>query len=71
MGRIRHISIRIALRSDGYAVALGVFNEVEVIHRDTYDKMSWREATTLCEALTDAYRPGLELLAGGTQETLF
>jgi len=71
MGRIRFITVRVALYKSGYDVTVSVFNDSEVIHREAYDQLSWREAEQVVEAVTDAYRPGLELMVGGVQETLF
>jgi hypothetical protein len=71
MGRIRFITTRISLYATGYSVRLAVFNEVEVIHHLEFDRLTWRETTDLVETLVDHYRPGLELMAGGVQETLF
>lgn len=71
MGRIRSIAIRLVLHETGYVVELSVFDAESVILRERYDRLAWREAVQVVEALTDAYRPGLELLAGGTQIPLF
>lgn len=71
MGRIRFIVIRTELQRTGYAVQVAVFNELEVIHREEYDRLSWREAQQVADACQDAYRPGLELMAGGVQQALF
>lgn len=71
MGRIRFITVRIGLEPTGYTVKVAVFNDVEVVHRDEYDRLSWREASSIADAATDAYRPGLELMAGGVQQSLF
>lgn len=71
MGRIRFITVKVELTRNGYEVSLAVFDEHEVIRREAYDRLSWREAMQVCEACVDHYRPGLELLEGGIQETLF
>lgn len=71
MGRIRFIVIRTELRSTGYKVDVSVFDDRAVIHREEYDRLSWREAQQVAEAAADCYRPGLELLHGGVQQALF
>jgi hypothetical protein len=52
-------------------VAVSVFDAKEVIHRDHYVALSWREALQVIEAVTEHFRPGLELMAGGIQLGLF
>lgn len=71
MGRITFITVRTALYTHGYDVSVSVFGVVGVIHREAYDRLTWREAQQVQQAVTDHYRPGLELLVGGVQETLF
>jgi hypothetical protein len=71
MGRIRFITVRIALSETGYQIRLSVHSDVEVIHREQYDRLTWREAMQVSDAVTDAYRPGLELMNGGVQLDLF
>lgn len=71
MGRIRFITVRLELSSTGYEVSVAVFDDHEVIHREAYDRLSWKEAQQVCDAVADAFRPGLELLNGGVQDTLF
>lgn len=71
VGRIRFITIKIGLTEFGYEVSVAVFDDHEVIRREAYDRLSWREAQQVADACADAYRPGLELLSGGVQDTLF
>lgn len=71
MGRIDFITVRIALDPTGYSVAVAIFDRHEVMRRENYDRLSWREALQVVDAAADSYRPGLELLAGGVQESLF
>lgn len=71
MKRIRFITIRVELERHGYSVGVSIFDDTEVIHREAYDHLSWKEAEQVVEACCDGYRPGLELGAGCTQETLF
>jgi len=71
MGRIRHTHIHVYLFTTGYAVECSVFDGETVIHREAYDRLTWREAEQVIDAVADAYRPGLELMVGGTQLPLF
>lgn len=71
MGRIRFITLKVELRESGYIVAVSVFDAKEVIHRDHYVALSWREALQVIDAVTEHFRPGLELMAGGIQLSMF
>lgn len=71
MGRIKFIVVRTALYTHGYTVSLSVFGGDGVIHREEYDRLSWREAMDVQAAVADHFRPGLELMLGGVQESLF
>lgn len=71
MGRIVQTTVNVRLERTGYQVRVSVFDHSEVIHREQYDSLSWRESQQVADAVLDAYRPGLELLHGGVQDTLF
>ena len=71
MGRITFIVVRTALFTDGYSVEVTVFGNGGVMRRESYEKLSWREAQQVAEAGADHYRPGLELMVGGVQDSLF
>lgn len=72
MGRIRSLSIRVALTDRGYSVRVAVFDGTPaVIETTEYGELSWREVLQVLDASADARRPGLELLAGGLQHSLF
>lgn len=71
MGRIRHTTLSFGLFDDGYWIRAVAFDTQGPISRVDAERMSWRELSQLLEDLADGWRPGVELLEGGTQETLF
>lgn len=71
MGRIHFIVVRTCLFTHGYEVSVSVFGESGVMLRESYDRLSWREAQDVQTAVADHYRPGLQLMNGGIQDPLF
>jgi hypothetical protein len=71
MGRIRHTTLAFGLANDGYWLRATAFNANEPIDQLACERLTWRELSQLLEDLTDNWRPGVELLEGGSQGTLF
>jgi hypothetical protein len=71
MGRIRHTTLAYGLLDDGYWLRAVAFSSEGPIAKTDCTQLTWRELAQLLEDLTDSWRPGVELMTGGTQETLF
>lgn len=71
MGRIRHTTLAFGLLDDGYWLRATAFSSTEPIAKVDSTQLSWRELAQLLEDLTDAWRPGVEILGVGIQPPLF
>jgi hypothetical protein len=71
MGRIRHTALNFGLSDDGYWLRAVAFGRQEPIARVELEKLTWRELSQVLEDITENWRPGVEILGEGIQETLF
>ena len=71
MHRVRHVTLAFGLLDTGYWVRCTAFDSETRVRQLDVDRMTWRECRELLELLPDEWRPGVELLDGGIQESLF
>lgn len=71
MGRIRHTTLAFGLHDNGYWLRATAFSNEGPIDQIELEQLTWRELSQVLEDLSDNWRPGVEILNGGTQEALF
>jgi hypothetical protein len=71
MQRIRHTTLAFGLGATGYWLRATAFGADERIRHLELSELTWRELAQMLEDLTDNWRPGVELLQGGTQDSLW